>query len=813
MAELSVTLPEPRPDDAEDVVWGLSTASALWARGERRDAVVWLRRAAEAAESSGNAFRASELGMCAQELEDALAAANADAAPAAPDLPAGALPPPPPRARIASFDIEFAPNAGTPAPPIAMPPLPLASAPAPPAQATQHLPQMAPPPLPPMIQATPHPPSAVPGTARPPSFAPPPMPMQTSPTLVSPGSMRPPPPPLVGPVPDAPGSMRPPPPPLEMAPAALAPPPVPAALPVSPPADEPAPSRPPRSTAPPPMPASTHKPQTSSSPPPAKASAAARKPPLRSPILDPWSEGGPPESNMQRLEDTGTRRKPMATDVGGAALPRQRAAMTDDDGVMTSAAPLEQTLGKKRNVPPPLPGGTSLAGSPQTNPVPAQAKAPPPPPPPRSTSSPANVAVAPPLPAPPSARSAPSVVPPPPALVDKPAEDASPEPEPPLQPGQLTAQAASVPAKAPVAISAKPVPPGINPAARRALSDTLQSPIAASSLRVQAKPATDAPAPPAPAKTVPAVPEAVKRSGTTMVPPAPPRPAAASPGRSALAAMKPDATQPVAEPSPTIAPPVEPAPLSSGPPRIGDVMLEAVEPLTDLPEDVQRALSRSAKIEELGPGVSCGALGVMLVMSGDVFVQAAQGDAPGQLAGARSFLTSRGSFAESFPLRVASGPSGAIVARWDEDTFEQALRSCPWVLDECRSTADRLQSRIGLSLGAMGQLDAKTRDDIASRLEMRVVEPGETITQENEPMPGLVFVVAGRVEILEGDPSAVVGEPRAGELLFADALWAGVPAPLTSRATAPGVILLVGDRKLALDLAAELPLVAELLAR
>jgi hypothetical protein len=71
-----VALPESRPEDDEDVVWGLSTASALWARGERRDAIVWLRRAAEAAAGAGQEFRGSELGMYAGELEDMLNAAG-----------------------------------------------------------------------------------------------------------------------------------------------------------------------------------------------------------------------------------------------------------------------------------------------------------------------------------------------------------------------------------------------------------------------------------------------------------------------------------------------------------------------------------------------------------------------------------------------------------------------------------------------------------------------------------------------------------------------------------------------------------------
>lgn len=94
MTELVVALPQQAPGDDEDVVWGLSTASALWARGERDDAVVWLRRAADAAIAAGQDFRASQLGMAAAEVEDALIAwrgarAHDEAAePSTPALPA-----------------------------------------------------------------------------------------------------------------------------------------------------------------------------------------------------------------------------------------------------------------------------------------------------------------------------------------------------------------------------------------------------------------------------------------------------------------------------------------------------------------------------------------------------------------------------------------------------------------------------------------------------------------------------------------------------------------------------------------------------
>ena len=72
MVDLAVSLPEPRPDDDEDVVWGLSTASALWARGEHGDAVVWLRRAVDAAASAGQEKRAADLLVAIRRVEQTL---------------------------------------------------------------------------------------------------------------------------------------------------------------------------------------------------------------------------------------------------------------------------------------------------------------------------------------------------------------------------------------------------------------------------------------------------------------------------------------------------------------------------------------------------------------------------------------------------------------------------------------------------------------------------------------------------------------------------------------------------------------------
>ncbi|AUX22755.1 hypothetical protein SOCEGT47_032650 [Sorangium cellulosum] len=106
-------IPPPHDEDDEDVHWALSTATALWGRGEREEALRWLRRAAEQASDANADLRALELFKAAAEVAQKIAAS--DAAPAAgaaaptasaPPLSSGAAatstPPPWPGAPVAA---------------------------------------------------------------------------------------------------------------------------------------------------------------------------------------------------------------------------------------------------------------------------------------------------------------------------------------------------------------------------------------------------------------------------------------------------------------------------------------------------------------------------------------------------------------------------------------------------------------------------------------------------------------------------------------------------------------------------------------
>ncbi|MBX3130998.1 MAG: cyclic nucleotide-binding domain-containing protein [Polyangiaceae bacterium] len=99
-------LPQPLDTDDDDVAWALQTAQVQWKRGSLVDAIVWLRRAVEAAVALGQIERAAELNGAVTHLTSQLG-------------PQDGVPPPPgvPRNEVDSLldgvpvrqsvDIEF----------------------------------------------------------------------------------------------------------------------------------------------------------------------------------------------------------------------------------------------------------------------------------------------------------------------------------------------------------------------------------------------------------------------------------------------------------------------------------------------------------------------------------------------------------------------------------------------------------------------------------------------------------------------------------------------------------------------------------
>ena len=64
--------PSALSDDGDDVRWALETANAVWSQGDKRAALSWIRRAAEAAAEAGADMRAVHLAKSAAELRSQL---------------------------------------------------------------------------------------------------------------------------------------------------------------------------------------------------------------------------------------------------------------------------------------------------------------------------------------------------------------------------------------------------------------------------------------------------------------------------------------------------------------------------------------------------------------------------------------------------------------------------------------------------------------------------------------------------------------------------------------------------------------------
>lgn len=878
MIDVAVALPEPRPEDDEDVVWGLSTASALWARGERRDAIVWLRRAAEAALISGQDARGSEIGMRAAELEDSLAVVAT--APAIPPPPIAideveAVEIEPQRPTLASIDIELmdeAPAAPPKLPSHAAPPLPAAGKPPSQLPPPRHPPPKAPSPLPPpplsapMKLPSPLPPPLLPPQKAPSQLPPPPLttamrsPSQLPPPLhppKAPSQLPPPPqitraashapppkapsqlppPPQIGkpsslpPPPPAPLAVAatagarplsnlpppaspparpgtlPPPPPTGSQPASHAPPgthppsqiPPPNAVKVPPPAPSgrglaaappPAvqpPAAPPPAALPPvapPPPAAPSSPTAATRPPSVRPpapgasrstpipSTGRKKRPARTPILDPWAD----EPTLPAIAADPAVRAALArarelSAVGDDVLvnlrtrPINARVPGDDDGVVTSAAPLDATLRRR----------PAAAQAPSTRRTPASVA--PPPGHVAAASSAIGAKHAPPSDGAPSRRSVP---PPPPSTAPTP-----------TAPPRVPASSASVrppalpSAPRPISPSARPPaprPPTVPPPALDG-SATQTSP----ALAPRATPSSLPPRPRGPidTPTLPSAPSPLRRSRSS------PAPSPSVPPRAA------------------VPPPPPSKPASSV--RLGPIALGDVDAFVDLPTEMQERLASLARTETLAADEEVSGFGAALLLDGAASVCATIVDAPACRAIAGTLVPSRGTLGEAVTLRVVAGSRGATIAVWDQAVIEDALRSCPWVLDELVSHADRLQALAGATMGHLGELDEATRNQLLDRLAVRVARAHEPIVDAGAERVDLALVCVGAVEVLDGGEPRPDGAVRPGEALFPRTVLECAPAPSAARAGSAGAILLVGDRSIAPELLATTPAFAAVL--
>jgi hypothetical protein len=243
------------------------------------------------------------------------------------------------------------------------------------------------------------------------------------------------------------------------------------------------------------------------------------------------------------------------------------------------------------------------------------------------------------------------------------------------------------------------------------------------------------------------------------------------------------------------------------------VDLSQLESLSDLPDDARDEFARAATVHQLGRDEEVSGFALAVVLDGSVNLSATIVDAPARRLDVGTVLRARGTIRHAAPVRLVGASDRASVATWDDGAVEAAFRTCPWVETELRAAGDRLQAEVGLTMGPLGEsLDLALRADVTGKMKLRTLSEHEEIAVRGKPVPGLVVVGGGELEMLneDGTPSGTV--VRAGEFLFPSSVLGGAPAPSSVRASEGGALVFVAERGIAQELLVTCPPLLEILA-
>jgi len=241
--------------------------------------------------------------------------------------------------------------------------------------------------------------------------------------------------------------------------------------------------------------------------------------------------------------------------------------------------------------------------------------------------------------------------------------------------------------------------------------------------------------------------------------------------------------------------------------------LSKLESFADLPDDARQAFERAAVIHELKKEEEASGFALAVVLEGEVDVAATIVDAAAERLKPFAVLRSQGSIGEGLPLRLVAASPQAKVATWDDAAVADAFRTCPWVEEDLRVAADRIHAIVGITMGPLAErLDASIRKLITDRLDVRGLEAGQVLVRRGEPMPGIILLGVGEVEVMADDEKTVAATVSPGEFLFSTSVFGGEAAPATARAATDGAVILIGNRNVAQELLVTCPPLLEVLA-
>jgi hypothetical protein len=360
---------------------------------------------------------------------------------------------------------------------------------------------------------------------------------------------------------------------------------------------------------------------------------------------------------------------------------------------------------------------------------------------------------------------------------------------------ELRAEPAKPP---PLRVSKPQMPPAARPAKDRTAPRPSADPRPRSAPRAVPRPVPAVEPPPVPPEDAPSL-LATETTALPIAEPAAPR-------------LPPEVTAPHAASEAPASPVPSKVSAASGTPPVPVALdLTVVEAFVDLPDDARDGLARAAQQGTYERGRSVGCPGLAFVLRGEVHVLAAGVATHASTLGEGAVLRTRGTLDAVVPLELVGASERCRVATWDEAAVEAALGACPWVEDDLRASGDRIQALAGATLGPLGErLSPELRSAILGRLTTRMLGPHEVLVTQGAPLPGILLVGAGQVELLLEE--RVIASVDPGSFVLPNESLSPGPSPNGARAGAMGALLLAADRHLSQELFATEPLLLELFA-
>ena len=232
-----------------------------------------------------------------------------------------------------------------------------------------------------------------------------------------------------------------------------------------------------------------------------------------------------------------------------------------------------------------------------------------------------------------------------------------------------------------------------------------------------------------------------------------------------------------------------------------------------LPDDARAAFAQRLSYATSARNEEIGGFALALIVEGSLDLAATIVDAIARRLETGAIVRSRGTIDHVAPVRLVAASGPARVAIWEERSVEEAFRTCPWVEHELRAASDRIHAEVGVTMGPLGaRLDPVLRAGVIAKLSLRVLGELEVFATRGEPIPGILVVGAGELELVGDDGAPQAAPLRAGDFLFPNEVLRAAPAPNTVRAAKGGALILIAPRGAAHELLVTCPPLLEIFA-